>query len=268
MEPEIVEHYAAGAEQERLQSGLGLLERLRTEQLLQRWLPPPPARVLDVGGAAGVYSGWLASLGYEVHLVDPMPLHVEQAMRFAAELEKRFTAAVGDARALEAADASVDAVLMLGPLYHLVARTDRERALAEAWRVLRPGGVLVAAAISRFASWLDGMRSNQLKDPTFRRMARAGLDSGIHRNVERRPDWFTTAYFHLPAELGDEIGRAGFEIGALVAVEGLAWLLIDLDQRLRDPDGRELLLHALEMVESQPPLLGGSAHLLVLGRRK
>ncbi|HLK56129.1 MAG TPA: hypothetical protein VKU00_06180, partial [Chthonomonadaceae bacterium] len=79
--PEIVGHYNEGREQQRLASGIGRLEYARTQELLQRCLPPPPATVLDIGGGAGVYSFWLAELGYSVHLVDAMPLHIEQALQ-------------------------------------------------------------------------------------------------------------------------------------------------------------------------------------------
>jgi len=65
--------------------------------------------------------------------------------------------AVGDARALDLPDASADAVLLLGPLYHLVDRADRAAAIREAARILRPGGPLFAAAISRWATRIDGI---------------------------------------------------------------------------------------------------------------
>ena len=75
-------YYGRGLEDSRLfQNAAGLLERARTEELLQRFLPSPPAVVIDVGGGTGHYALWLADRGYEVHLIDPAPLHVEQAQR-------------------------------------------------------------------------------------------------------------------------------------------------------------------------------------------
>ena len=73
------------------------------------------ARVLDVGGGAGVHAAWLADDGHSVHVIDPMPSHVEQANRLAGP-RRRITAEVGDARRLAVTDGTVDAVLLLGPL--------------------------------------------------------------------------------------------------------------------------------------------------------
>jgi ubiquinone/menaquinone biosynthesis C-methylase UbiE len=161
--------YAQGLERARLASGPGALEFARTQVILRQYLPPPPAVVADVGGGPGQYAVWLAERGYRVHLIDPVPLHVEQA-RAACRDRPGVTLAgadVGDARTLRLPDASADAVLLLGPLYHLPERDDRARALAEARRVCRPGGIILAAATSRFASTLDGLRAGYLEDPAF-----------------------------------------------------------------------------------------------------
>ena len=80
LDAEILAHYEEGVERERLlRDGAGRLEYLRTRELLARYLPPAPATVLDVGGGAGVYALPLAREAYSVHLIDPVPLHVDQA---------------------------------------------------------------------------------------------------------------------------------------------------------------------------------------------
>ncbi|MBN9519433.1 class I SAM-dependent methyltransferase [bacterium] len=250
-------------ERDRLTTGPGALEFARTCAVLERFLPPPPARVADIGGGPGRYAAWLTERGYRVHLIDPVPLHVEQARAAGADL----TAAVGDARALQLPDASADAVLLLGPLYHLPDRADRLRALAEARRVCRPDGVVAAAAISRFASTLDGLRGGYLDDPAFAAAAAHDLATGRHDNPTGDPAYFTTAYFHRPEELAAEFAAAGLAHEATVAVEGPGWLLADLDARLADPTRRAVLLAALAAIEAEPALLGASAHLLAVGRR-
>jgi len=251
----------------RLRAGDGLLEFLRTQEILRGHLPPPPARVLDVGGASGIHSAWLARDGHRVHLVDPIELHVEQARAAAAaQPEAPFTAAAGDARALDAPDASADAVLLLGPLYHLVERGERLAALREAGRVVRPGGPVFAAAISRFASLFDALRRGFIVDPVFRPVLERTLRDGQHRNPTGAPLWFTTAYFHRPEELRQEVLEAGLELVELVAVEGPGWAVGDLERRLEDPGWREAILGACRAVAAEPSLLG-SGHLIAVARR-
>lgn len=267
-ERDIGAYYDRGEEQGRLQDW-GRLEFLRTRELLGRFLPAPPATVLDVGGGAGAYALPLAAEGYEVHLVDPVALHVEQA-RAASDGRpdaSLASVAVGDARALPFADASADVVLMLGPLYHLTDAADRALALREALRALRPGGLLAAAAITRFASTLDGVAQRFLLEPGFEEIVERDLADGQHRNPTAHPGWFTTAYFHRPDELARELAAAGFDVMGVLAIEGAVGAAAEthaLDDWLDDPDRREVLLRAIRRVETEPSLLGASPHVLAL----
>lgn len=266
--PEVLAHYGEGLEHRRHLAGPGRLEFVRTREVLRRYLPPPPAAVLDVGGGAGAHAAWLAADGHRVHLVDPVALHVDQA-RATAEAGGRaaFTVASGDARCLEEPDATCDAVLLLGPLYHLTERAERLAALREAGRVVRPGGVVAAAAISRFASLLSGLRDGFAVDPAFARIVEQDLADGQHRNPENRPGWFTTAFFHHPDELAQEVQEAGLVLEAVVGLEGAGWLFADLDERWADPARREAVLAAARATEAEPSLAGLSAHLLAVAKR-
>ncbi len=221
--------------------------------------------MLDVGGGPGAYAAWLAEKGYDVRLVDPVRLHVEEAERRGAASATPFSAALGDARSLAEADESCDAVLLLGPLYHLTERPDRLSALGEARRVVRSGGVVVAAAISRFASLFDGLLEGFITDPQFRGIVERDLRDGQHRNPDRRIEWFTTAFFHHPDELRAEVEEAGLAVDALLGVEGPGWLL---GERWAHPELREHVLWAARQVESEPTLLGLSPHLVVAARRR
>jgi len=255
VDEEIRAYYESGLELDRLAQGYSRIEFARTKELLSRFLPAPPADILDVGGGPGAYASWLADAGYAVRLVDATPLHVEQAVELA---RGRFSAAAGDALALDEEDDSADVVLLLGPLYHLVARSDRLTALAEGHRVLRSGGLLVVAAISRFASLLDGLLRGLL-DADGWALVERDLADGTH--LPKDAALFTTAYFHRPEELAGEIEEAGFALDGLFGVEGPGWLRAE---SLDDEQARENVIRVARSVEQEPAIIGASAHFLAL----
>jgi ubiquinone/menaquinone biosynthesis C-methylase UbiE len=161
---------------------------------------------------------------------------------------------------------SADAVLLLGPLYHLVEQSDRVQALREARRILKVGGVLFAAAISRFASLIDGLSSGYYRDADFRKIIAADLASGQHRNPMNHPAYFTTAYFHRPEELAAEVHDAGFGDVQILAVEGPAWSTALFPEIWSDPAQRQSLMEFLSLIEREPSVLGASAHLMAVAR--
>ena len=159
------------------------------------------------------------------------------------------------------------AVVLFGPLYHLTDRADRVQALREARRVLRPGGALLAAAISRFASALDGLCRGFLRDPQFAEIVRRDLTDGQHRNPTGRPEYFMDTFFHHPDELRAEVGAAGFGAARVYGVEGPGWLLSDFDAWWDDGACRDRLLQLARALEAEPSLSGVSAHLMAVATR-
>jgi len=266
---EIIRHYNEADEASRLRQGWFQLEQARTQELILRHLPPPPATIIDAGGGAGAYACWLASRGYEVHLIDPVPRHVEQACVASKQQPAHPLASteVGDARHLPQSEASADAVLLLGPLYHLVERPDRIACLRDAHRVLRPGGLVWGAAISRFASLFDSLSNGFFDDPSFAPILARDLEDGQHRNSTGNLMYFTDAFFHRPGELSRDFLAAGFQIVELVAIEGPGWLARDFDRLWNDPAQRERLLAAVRKVEREPSVLGASSHIMAIGRK-
>jgi ubiquinone/menaquinone biosynthesis C-methylase UbiE len=264
---EVDKYYQKGMESERLSGVLGELERLRTQAILARNLPPAPSAILDVGGAAGVYAFPLAGQGYRVHLIDPVELHLQQARDHAAKSGVALESITrGDARNLDFPSACADAVLLLGPLYHLAEYADRLRALREARRVLAPHGVLFAAAISRFASLIDGLSSGYFRDAEFRKIVATDLASGLHCNPTDNPAYFTSAFFHRPEDLAAELRDAGFTDVQVSAVEGPVWSAARLQEAWSDPVERQDLMEFLALIEREPSVLGASAHLIAIGR--
>jgi len=261
-------YYESFEEETRLTFGASQLEFERTKEILLRHLPPPPARVVDVGGASGAYSLWLADVGYDVHLVDASERLVAEArQRSDASAKPIASLAVGDARELPEDSDSADAVLVMGPLYHLTSQEDRTLALRDAHRVLRADGVLAAAAISRYASALDGLARNLAQDPSFVAIRDRDLRDGQHRNDTGNQAYFTTAFFHTPEELEAEMIGAGFNRTQIVGVEGPAWLLPDFDERWQDPERRRVVLDTARALEAAPAVIGASAHLLGVARK-
>jgi ubiquinone/menaquinone biosynthesis C-methylase UbiE len=261
---EIEAHYRESGESERLSNEWGQLERVRTETILAKYLPAAPARILDVGGAAGAYAFPLAKQGYEVHLIDPVELHLEQARSLGVRLA---SITQGDARQLDFAPDSADVVLLLGPLYHLVDKSDRIQALREAKRVLKPGGILVAAAISRFASLIDGLSRGFFKEAAFREIIEGDLTHGQHRNPTNHLEYFTTGYFHRPHELAAELGETGLADVRILAIEGPSWAAAGFREAWNDPEQRAKLLEFLSVIEAEPSILGASAHLIAVAIR-
>ncbi len=266
---EMLRHYIDVSEASRLSSGVFQIERARTEELILRHLPPAPLTIIDIGGGAGAYALWLARRGYTVHLLDAVPKHVAQAK---AESTKQpqsplASAQVGDARRLPFEDSSADAVLLLGPLYHLLQKENRLAALREAYRVLRPNGVIWGAGISRFASLFECLVNGFFAEPTFGPILEGDLKEGQHRNPTDNPRYFTDAFFHLPEELSGEVEEAGFQVIETVGIEGPGWLARDFDELWKDPSQRQRLLQIAREFERDPSVLATSAHLMIIARR-
>ncbi len=258
VEADIRSYYSTMTETDRLiATGHGQLEHLRTTELLTACLPSPPARVLDVGGGTGVYARWLLALDYQVHLIDLIPEHVATAKSLSQSA--KLTAAIGDARHLHEPDNSADAVLLLGPLYHLLQHKDRIKALEEARRVLRPGGTVAAAVISRHAALLAAASRGRL-DSWQRDLALSTLANGRH---DPRLS-FTAAYFHTPEEAVTECEEAGFHDVTVHAIEGPMWAALKTNSNpSATTDLLDSALVCARAVEQDPALLSASAHLLI-----
>jgi ubiquinone/menaquinone biosynthesis C-methylase UbiE len=236
----------------------GRLELLRTQELLRRFLPEAPARVLDVGGGTGVHARWLVADGYEVRLVDPVARHIEQARDICP-------ADLGDARDLDAQDSSYDAVTLLGPLYHLPDREDRLQALREAARVTRPGGLVAAAAINRYSALFEHTALAHLHNERLRASVTDILATATYDG--RRG--FTVSYFHRAEELAAEARAAGLRDVQVFGIEGPTWSLLKaVEQTTSAPPSEDLFQSALtaaRLAEPYPELLAANSHLLALG---
>ena len=170
-----------------------------------------------------------------MHLVDLVPRHIEVA---AAQQTKHGPAlaslTVGDARHLAFPDGFADLVVLAGPLYHLIEREERMRALQEAHRVLRQGGVLLSVAINRYAGVIYGLTQGLVFERDYFDMTVRELSTGVRNDPPAQMKTFREAYFHLPSELVAELSSAGFECEPCLGVVGPAWQVPDLDEAWTD----------------------------------
>ncbi|MFF3860043.1 class I SAM-dependent methyltransferase [Streptomyces sp. NPDC002209] len=259
--PEIIDFYTRSDEATRLHAtATGTLELVRTRELLRRHLPPAPARVLDVGGGPGTHAHWLAADGYTVHVVDPVPKHVSRAGALDG-----VTSELGDARRLTAAAGTYDVVLLLGPLYHLHDKGDRLSALTEAARVVRPGGLVAAAAISRYSPLLDYIATTGITEPAVQDGVRDTLNQGRYAGQRG----FTVAYFQTSDELREEVTEAGFADPTLYGVEGPGWVAVKAIEKYADTNllgmpMYDAALAAARLAEPHDALIDASAHILAM----
>lgn len=243
-------------------SGAGILEFERTQSIV-RSLVAPGSRIIDIGGGTGVHAAALAADGHHVTLVDPVPTHVRRAQAY-----RTFDARLGDVRDLDEPAGSYDAALLLGPLYHLETRADRVRALRVAVRVVRPGGWVVAAAISRlaatcWAAFVEPMLATEPVDRTplpaqWRRLIESGR-GGITGSR------FPGGHFHLSDEFETELADAGLQDVMVRGLEGPAGQVLDI-AREKDPHLLDAARALADRFESQPGLRDFSPHLLGVGR--
>lgn len=147
-----------------------------------------------------------------------------------------FNAEVGDARQLNKPSNSADMVLIMGPLYHLQNKDDRELVLKEAYRVLKSDGLLITTGISKYSSmtWalsVYGTKNNFIDDPVFRNMFKEEVASGNHNRPKEYPYLIAQAYFSTPISIASEMKEAGFSIINQHAVEGCIWFTPCLDEK-------------------------------------
>lgn len=268
-ENEVLAFYEEGAEIGRLERGLGKVEFARTKGILKGLLGKEET-VYDIGGGVGIYSAWLAEQGHKVTLLELAPRAVEYAL--VRQEHHSYRALVGDARKLPMEDQTADTVLLMGPLYHLLEKEDRLLALREAYRVLKPGGKLIAAAISKFSSFgwalsVYGEKNYFLDDPVYRKMLYGELTAGRHIRPKEYPAILAQAYFHTPKELSEELQEAGFAEVELTAVEGLLWVVPELETKWDQADSRTVLLELVQLTEREPSVLGASPHFLGIARK-
>lgn len=264
----IVEHsYDATAENE-----WHRLERHRVEygvtmKALEEYLPKAPAKIADIGGGPGRYSIELARRGYEVTLVDLSARCLEFARSKAAEAGVQLARVIhADARDLPMLpDEGFDAVLLMGPLYHVLEHAQRLRVVREGHRILRLGGRAVSTFITRNSNVM--VAASRAVD--YIEKYRADLETILQTGVCRRPvtaSGFPDAWLCHPSEVPPLMAEGGFEQVALMNVEALAYELEDKINAAPEDLHRQWI-DLLYRLCRDPAVLGTGGHLLYVGRK-
>lgn len=247
------------------------LERHRTEfsvtcRILADFLPSPPGHIFDIGGGPGRYAIHLTQLGYRVTLLDLSQKALDLALLKATQDGVYLSPPIhGDATALpEDFTELFDAVLLMGPLYHLLASDDRLTAVREAFRVLRPGGLIFATFITRYAPLRDlAIHSPRwiLDEPErYQQLLKEGL------NPAYESSGFPDSYFTHPDDIGPLMEAGGFHMEALQGCEGLIAGHEESINTLQGPLW-EAWVELNYRVGQQSSLFGASDHLLYVGSK-
>lgn len=264
-EPEqIARYYDAQPEQEWERMDQHRTEFGITLRALAERLPPPPADILDCGGGPGRYSLELARQGYRMTLFDLSAGNLALARRKAAEAGLELQAfEQGTALDLSRfATEQFDVVLLMGPLYHLLEEHERLQALREAYRVLKPGGVLFAAFIARYAAHIDLAERNPnwilVKPEDGERILATGQ---LPWRGSGEPVF--VAYFAYPTEVEPLCRKGGFEVETVLALEGLVAQAEEEINALGE-EAWQAWLDVNYRVATDPSIHGGAEHLLAV----
>lgn len=235
----------------------GQLEYLTTMNYIHKFVPSE-SKILEVGAGTGRYSVALAMEGYDVTAVELVGNNLEILRRNAAGLEN-ITSYQGDAEDLSLfADNSFDAVLVLGPMYHLFEKAEQHRALDEAIRVSKPGGVIMVAFLSVYSIMYNNYLLGNFRE---------GIEENFDTDFQVRhftEQWFTGFDIKEFEELFSEkpvqkIALAGTDSVLELAEKAHVMHLSDEDFQLFS----EYHLKTCEKRE----LLGTQTHLLYICRK-
>jgi S-adenosylmethionine-dependent methyltransferase len=236
-----------------------------TLRALTEFMPEPPAKLVDIGGGPGRYAITLAQRGWRVTLVDlsngSLELAKQKAFDAGVELEALVHANALDLTVLPAA--SFEAALLLGPLYHLHKLSERRTVLRQAHRLLKPGGLVFASFITRFAGFRDAAVhgfSYVLDDP-------ADSERLLATGINYEGKGFTDAYFAHPDEVIPLGERARFTTLRLMGCEGILAGHEEYVNSLTGTD-HDFWLDINYRMALEPCLLGASDHLLYIGRKE
>jgi ubiquinone/menaquinone biosynthesis C-methylase UbiE len=264
------DYYNTHAENEwnRLNKPLCRIEFVSTMRLIDQYFPKH-GRICDIGGGPGRYTIELLRRGYLVTLFD---LSEEEIRLASTLLETNELSAeqliVGDARDMSIlANESFDAVLLMGPMYHIIESNERAKVLHELKRILKPQGVAIIAYLNAWGILRTGITdlSNRYKDISF---LRSMLKEQTF--VGQSLSGFTECYWSTPEAALHEIKEAGLEIVNYIGAEGFAGGMgILLEQLATEiPEAYENVVQIAAETSELAQYRDGTDHLHFVVRKK
>jgi SAM-dependent methyltransferase len=243
------------------------VEFAMTSRYLDRWILDR-STVVDIGVGVGHYAELLAHKGCLLHLVDISQKLLDlTANRLTAANLERQVSSVRQASATEVVGLEneiADAVLLLGPLYHLCSLAQRQQAVSEAARLLKPDGLVFAAGINRLAYFRDLLRSQPAEVVERLAFHQQFLQDG-NVDPDRAPP---LGYGHLTTqtEFG-QLFETEFDRVALIGVESFS-VPFSTEMNTLAPPQVEAWLNLIAATGETPEGLGMSDHFLYVGKKK
>jgi SAM-dependent methyltransferase len=262
---DIAAFYNSDPEREHSRLDLHQLESDLTWRYLNHYLPPHGS-ILEVGAATGKYTLELARRGYALTAVDLSEVLLEKCRKSLTDegLEGRVQFVVADARSLsEIPKESFDAILLMGPLYHLIVETDRKMALEASFDCLREGSIIFSSFISRFGVISDLLKNvpNWIEDQ---------LEAQFLLERGKRPDHYPRGgfrgYIAHPSEIVPLHEEIGFDTLVMAGVEPVISADDESYNKLQGKQ-RQQWLDLLYRISTEQSILGASRHLLYIGQK-
>ncbi|GHA52532.1 hypothetical protein GCM10007086_28260 [Photobacterium aphoticum] len=161
-------------------------------------------------------------------------------------------------------DDSQDVVVILGPLYHLKTEEERHSAIAEADRILKPGGMLAVAYISRyFVGGLFAQKFPELITPNVL----SELQTQGTVSCPEASRFFRVGYFATPMEVEHLLVQQDFEIVSHTATDGFGRYISNGVNHFTAQQYQTWLAYHLAVCD-EPSLLGSSNHGLVVAKSR
>jgi len=250
------------------------LERIRTQEIISRYLKEDPLTIIDIGGGSGENAFWLNSLGHQVHFLDSLTANVEKAVKNSFYNHQDLVSIQeGSPLQLPFADNIFDLAIMLGSLSNYREKEDRTTALSEVKRILKPGGYLLCSVYCRKASPLNpysrpptdqGEPSSIKKPPPTAPTPKNSLDD-IKNTVIKNP---VPNYLYRPEELKLEILSLEFKFLKILPIENFGWMLPDIETVWKNEAHRQLLQDIIHKLEDEPSIIGTSTHIMGIAQKK